>query len=136
MEIMYKDDLPKLEDYINLRKSVKWTIISKENMEISLKSTLYSITANYNNKVIGMGRIVGDGGYFFIIVDIIVFPEYQGKGIGRNIMKYVMDWIKDNCEKGSAVWLMAAKGKEEFYKKFGFETRPTENHGCGMQLKY
>ena len=27
---------------------------------------------------------------------------------------------------------MAAKGKEEFYKKFGFIDRPNENFGCGM----
>ncbi|MEN8906066.1 MAG: GNAT family N-acetyltransferase [Clostridiales bacterium] len=135
MKIIYKDEVPKLEDYINLRKSVNWTVISERNMEISLKSTLYSITANYKDKFIGMGRIIGDGGYYFIIVDIIVLPEYQGRGIGENIMKSVMNWIKDNCEKSSAVWLMATKGKEEFYKKFGFETRPIENHGCGMQLK-
>jgi hypothetical protein len=30
------------------------------------------------------------------------------------------------------VSLMAAQGKEEFYKKFGFFTRPDETHGCGM----
>ena len=30
------------------------------------------------------------------------------------------------------VSLQSAKGKEEFYKRFGFATRPTEEHGCGM----
>jgi len=27
---------------------------------------------------------------------------------------------------------MSVKGKEEFYKKFGFWTRPTDNYGAGM----
>lgn len=28
--------------------------------------------------------------------------------------------------------LMAAKGKEPFYKKFGFIERPNDKHGAGM----
>lgn len=29
---------------------------------------------------------------------------------------------------------MAAKGKEEFYKKFGFRVRPNEKDGSGMMI--
>jgi hypothetical protein len=30
--------------------------------------------------------------------------------------------------------LMAAQGKEGFYKKFGFAERPNDGHGAGMSL--
>ena len=32
------------------------------------------------------------------------------------------------------VGLMAAKGKEEFYQKLGFRSRPNENEGDGMMI--
>ena len=80
-----------------------------------------------------MGRIVGDGGIFSLIVDIIVIPEYQGQGIGKTIILNIMDWIKENCAVESTVWLFAAEGREGFYEKVGFEKRPMDGYGAGMQ---
>jgi len=80
-----------------------------------------------------MGRIVGDGGIFSLIVDIIVIPEYQGQGIGKTIVQNIMDWINANCAVGSTVWLFAAQGREGFYEKFGFKKRPMDGYGAGMQ---
>lgn len=49
-------------------------------------------------------------------------------------MEKIMDYLHSQLKPGYKfmVCLMAAKGKEEFYKKFGFIDRPNETFGCGM----
>jgi GNAT superfamily N-acetyltransferase len=81
-----------------------------------------------------MSRVLTDGGCVALILDVVVLPEYQGKGIGRDLMLSVMKYINDRLDPNevSHVCLMAAKGKEDFYKKFGFEERPNDKSGAGM----
>ena len=61
---------------------------------------------------------------------------YQGKGIGGNIVEKTLDIIRDYKKINSdvRVYLGASKGKEEFYKKFGFITREEAEFGKGMIL--
>lgn len=73
-----------------------------------------------------MGRVIGDGGTAFYIHDIIVLPEHQNKGLGKTIMENIMSYIKSGFKQGMMVYLMAAKGKEGFYEKFGFAQRPSD----------
>jgi hypothetical protein len=47
-------------------------------------------------------------------------------------MNRVMKFINENAAVGAVVGLMAAKGKESFYEKYGFCKRPDENFGAGM----
>lgn len=133
MEIELKKELPTLEEYKHLRSVAGWKLVDDKSIIKGLDSSTYSILAKVGNKTVGMGRIVGDGGIFSLIVDIIVAPEYQGQGIGKAIVQNIMDWIKANCAVGSTVWLFAASGREGFYEKFGFQKRPMDGYGPGMQ---
>ena len=47
-------------------------------------------------------------------------------------MDEIMKYIQENYANGTMVGLMAADGKEKFYKKFGFVERPNEVYGAGM----
>jgi GNAT superfamily N-acetyltransferase len=81
-----------------------------------------------------MGRVIWDRGYVVYIADVIVRPEYQGQGLGREVMTSIMNEIRGYLKPGYRIMisLMAAKGKEEFYKKFDFIGRPNEMTGEGM----
>jgi len=50
-------------------------------------------------------------------------------------MEFVMNYVKSSAPKGSIlqIGLMASKGKEAFYERFGFVSRPNEKQGAGMQ---
>ena len=68
-------------------------------------------------------------------IDNLELTEFfQKQGLGRLLMEKIMDYLHSQLKTGYRfmVCLMAAKGKEEFYKKFGFIDRPNENFGCGM----
>lgn len=123
---------PTPEELEGLRKAVNWGIPDRESLEIGLKNSLFGVCAFIEGNVIGTARIVGDGKTCFYIQDVIVHPAYQRKGVGTEMMKKVMNYISDNACKGAVVGLMSAKGKEEFYNKYGFWKRPNDHFGNGM----
>lgn len=120
------------EELEELRNAVKWGIPDRESLGIGLKNSLFGICVLIEGKVIGTARIVGDGKTCFYIQDVIVHPTHQRKGIGTEIMNCVMNYISHNACKGAVVGLMSAKGKEKFYKRYGFWKRPNEHFGHGM----
>lgn len=122
------------EEYLNMRLSVGWTAFPKEQAEEGIKNSAFVCCIRKEDKPIAMARVIWDHGYTVFISDVIVKPEYQKQGLGRLLMEKIMDYLHSQLKTGYRfmVCLMAAKGKEEFYKKFGFIDRPNENFGCGM----
>ena len=66
----------------------------------------------------------------------MVIPEYQGKKIGKGIMNKLLEQIDEYKKVNPDIrtYLGASKGKESFYEKFGFISRPNEELGAGMIL--
>jgi len=117
-----------------LRNSAGWPKAHIEQIETGLKNSAYIVTAKDGDITVGMARLVSDGGYVVFIVDVIVLPEYQRNGIGKNMMGHLMEHINNMLKDGYFIQvdLMAAKGKDTFYEKFGFVKRPNESYGCGF----
>ena len=122
------------EEYMAMRKIVGWSEFPLEQAAEGLKNSFVLVCFRVDGKPVAIGRAVSDRGYVVYIADVIVVPEYQGKGLGRKVMNTLMENIKDSMKPGYRIMisLLAAKGKEEFYKKFGFVDRPNEDFGCGM----
>ena len=70
-----------------------------------------------------MARMNGDMGLNYYIKDVVVRPEYQGKGIGKMLINELIRFINDNGVKGTDIFveLCAVPDKIQFYEKFGFE---------------
>ena len=122
------------EEYMEMRRLVGWGMFPLEQAAEGLKNSFILACFRVDGKPVALGRAVSDHGYVVYIADVIVAPEYQGNGLGRKIMEYLMEQIKASMKPGYRVMisLLAAKGKEEFYNKFGFVDRPNEAFGCGM----
>ena len=134
--IRYIEKIPTADEYNNLTNAVGWGRRDNLIVEEALNSTLYSYCAYDNNRLIGYGRIIGDKTIFLYIQDIMVIPEYQNKKIGTKIMNELLNKIEKykKINPDIRVYLGASKGKEEFYKEFGFITRKEANLGEGMIL--
>lgn len=130
----YKENALTYEIYYKLRKSVEWMNLPKTKIEKSIKNSLYTIAVFDKNSAVGMGRLIDDGIYY-IIVDVVVNPDYQGKGIGSNIIKRLIDYVDKETLIGcrSSIQLISEKGKETFYEQFGFRKIPHEFCGSGMR---
>ncbi len=70
-----------------------------------------------NKKIIGVGRALADGRDCSYICDVAVHPEYQGIGLGRTIIKQLIELSSGHKK----IILYANPGKEGFYKKLGFK---------------
>lgn len=121
-------------DYTMLRASAGWPEIPAKQAEVGLSNSFFLVTAKDGKNTVGMTRLISDGGYFAVVVDVVVLPEYQGQGIGREMMLRAICHIKDNMEPTHKNYtiLTSAPGKEGFYEKMGFHRVPVEDEGCGM----
>lgn len=133
MDVNYINTIS-VEDYNFLRQSVGWAKLEQQQACTGIARSAFFISAVVDNKVVGMTRVVSDGGYIAVIVDVIVLPDFQGNGIGKTMVQKAMDYIKNTISDGQSVFVtvMAAKDRESFYSQFGFEARPTEKFGAGM----
>ncbi|WP_066174880.1 GNAT family N-acetyltransferase [Bacillus marinisedimentorum] len=105
-----------------LCSSVGWKdLMNFDAAETSLRNSVYSVLVKDGHKIIGMGRIVGDGAIYFYIQDIIVQPEYQGCGIGKEIMNTLMGFIEEYAPNKAFIGLFASEGKGGFYEKYNFK---------------
>ncbi|MNE58240.1 Acetyltransferase (GNAT) family protein [compost metagenome] len=100
----------------------------------SLEQSLYGVVVQYGDEIVGMGRIVGDGQIYFYIQDIAVAPAHQNKGIGRQIMTAITEYIKENAPEQAFVGLFASQGKEPFYRKYGFNNHDAMTGMFGVVL--
>lgn len=126
--ITYSNSLT-VEEYLNLRDVVGWCKLSFEQAKRGLEHSTYITVAHDNDKAIGMARVLFDFGYTAYITDVIVNSDYQGKGIGTQLVNNLLDFLKENSDENEfmSYVLIVNKGKEDFYKKFGFVIRPTDS---------
>lgn len=100
-EIALVEQFPGVEDYRRLRSVAGLSPKSAEAAVLGLANTLYGVSLKLCNDTIGMGRIIGDGGCFFVVVDIAVQPEYQRRGLGKRIMGALDAWLRANAPDSS-----------------------------------
>lgn len=86
-----------------------------------MANSLFSVVALSDGKTIGCGRIIGDGGLYFNIQDVIVLPEYKDMGIGRKVMEELFAYLISHTKSGAFIGLFAAGSTVGFYKQFGFQ---------------
>lgn len=115
------------EDFVRLKVATGFMDRPLQQVEKALKNGLFNVCAICDREVVGMGRLVGDGALYWYLQEIVVLPEYQGKGIGKSIVNHLLEHIENTMVPGTKidVGLTAVAGKEPFYEKFGFSASPT-----------
>lgn len=103
-----------------LYEAVEWSNYTEQAgmLEQALKNSLQVIAAFDEERLVGLIRAVGDGYSIVFVQDILVLPDYQRMGIGRQLMERLLA-IYPNIYQ-----LHLLTGKEEktkaFYESLGF----------------
>ena len=132
MEYQIKDDLQPKE-YNELRNSVGWDSKDEKVIIEALRNSVIVKKIIVNNKAVGMARAIGDGLYY-LIVDVVVNKEYQGKGLGKILIEEIVKEVYNKTKEGqrASINLISILGKETFYEKCGFRKIPFDYTGYGM----
>ena len=134
MDIAVSYEIPDAQEYNNLRIISGLSPKDEVGSEVGLKNSIFIVTLRDSEKLIGMGRIIGDKGCFYHNVDIAVAPSYQGNGLGKRIMSEIDTYLKNNIPKNSYVSLIADIPADELYKKFGFEYSAPKSVGMMRKI--
>lgn len=116
---------PDASTYRRLRSETGLSPKSREAAERGLANTLYGVSLLKAGEVIGMGRVVGDGGTVFVVVDVAVRRDHQGQGLGKRIMAALDAWLRANAPPSAYIMLVADGEARHLYAQFGFaDTAP------------
>ena len=121
---------PTAEDYVSLRLRSGMGNKDIQRSRIALSNSVMTISLYDGEKLIGFGRIVGDGGITYVVSDIMVDFDYQRKGFAEQIMNAIDNYFEMNANDDSYICLIANHPADLLYKKHRFEYLP-ENK-CGM----
>lgn len=86
------------------------------DLKIAFTNSLFKSFVYDNKTLVGVGRALADGIDCSYICDLAVHPDYQGVGLGKRIVKTLVDLSEGHRK----IILYANPGKEAFYKKLGF----------------
>ncbi len=119
MNIIYKDthDFEE-EDLRDLFLSVEWSSGHfPDKLVVAMKNFECVFTAWDNDKLVGLVAAMDDGIMTAYVHYLLIRPEYQGKGIGRKLMKKITDYYTDYLR----IVVVAYNDEIEFYEHCGFE---------------
>ena len=123
------------EEYCELRAAVQWQPIVKDQAQSGLDHSDFIVSCRNADGIVGCARIFWDKGYIAYLADVMVKPAYQKQGIGKKLVNACIAYVDRQLKEGwrIKIVIVSAKGKEAFYEKFGFELRPNQRDGAGMQ---
>ncbi|MCD4506664.1 GNAT family N-acetyltransferase [Chromobacterium piscinae] len=123
---------PDVDTYRRLRAESGLSPKTEEAARRGLAGTLFAVQLRHGGETVGMGRVIGDGGGFYQVVDIAVLPAHQGRGLGKRIMAAIRGYIDRELPLSAYVSLIADGDAKHLYAQFGFE--PTAPRSEGMAL--
>ena len=127
-----KLESPSATEFNALRNKIGWGLLPDSLVTSSMAKSLFHVVVRHQDKSVGMGRVIGDGAMYFYVQDVVVDPDYQGKGIGQRLMEQIELYLQEHAQKGATIGLLAAQGKEEFYTRFAYMKRNGDPLGLGM----
>ncbi len=115
-------------DILALYESVGWTAYTRapEVLKAAFEGSLLILAAYEGEKLLGLLRAVGDGQTVVLLQDILVFPAYQRRGVGRALIEAALDRFRSVRQ----VQLLTddSPGTVAFYEALGFKS--VDRFGC------
>src|SRR6185312_1904716 len=87
-----------------------------DELKTAFANSMYKCFVLEDGAFVGAGRAVADGVYSSYLCDIVIHPRVQGRGLGREVTRKLMELSAGHHK----LILYANPGKEGFYRKLGF----------------
>lgn len=126
-------DIPSVDTYRQLRQASGLSAKTMEAASRGLPNSLFAVQITHAGETVAMGRVIGDGGTFYQVVDIAVLPAHQGRGLGKKVMAEIQAYIERDVPVSAYVSLLADGEAYRLYQQYGFTL--TAPASVGMALK-
>jgi GNAT superfamily N-acetyltransferase len=128
------DGPPAVADYLELRARSGLSPRRREQAELALPGSWAARHICHVGRAVGMGRVIGDGGWYFHIVDMAVLPEHQRRGLGDVILAALLATIRASAPPGAFVNLLADAPGRRLYERHGFVATAPGSIGMALTL--
>ena len=95
-------------------------LVSTESHDMARTTSALSQTVNiaawYDGVLIGIARVLTDEYLYAALADIIVHPDYQRKGVGRQLLNRAFD-----ATPRGVMYVNARNGSTPFFERMGCE---------------
>jgi predicted GNAT family acetyltransferase len=91
------------------------------DLETAFTNSLFKCFVLDKGELIGVGRVLADGIDCAYLCDVAVHPDYQGRGLGAEIVAKLVALSRGHKK----IILYANPGKEGLYAKLGFKKMNT-----------
>ena len=130
------DSPPTVAEYLRLRRDTGLSPATEAQARAGIHGAWCAVRVRHDatDTVVGMGRVIGDGGWYFHVVDMAVLPEYQGCGLGTAVLEHLLDTIRSEAPPGAYVSLMADGPGQSLYARHGFVDHAPRTIGMSRRL--
>jgi len=135
LNIIYKNIIS--ADEVNyIRKSVGFRQVHPEQLQAGLEGSAYIIAAYNQDKIVGMARLMWDGGCVSLIHDIFVVPEYQMHDIKTEMINHIFVFLKSKLKPGFGIQvdIKAWNNQIHYYEDIGFQVSTHQLLGVPMHI--
>ncbi len=125
------DGPPEVADYLALRVVSGLTPRRADQAAAAIAGSWSAVhvVEERTGKTVAMGRVLGDGGWYFHVVDMAVDPGHQRRGLGAAILAALLDTIRAGAPPGAYVNLLADPPGRALYARHGFRETAPESVG-------
>lgn len=120
------------EEFASLREAMGWPSVSLDAARQCIDEACFVWGARDDGRLVGLVRVIGDGILSFYVSDVMVHEESRGRGVGNELMKRLLDYLRTHAAPGATVAVVPLRGRESFYEEHGFAHAPKEIFGDSM----
>ena len=91
---------------------------SLENVKKSIENSMCFGLYDSKNNMLGFARVITDHVVFAYLMDLFIFEQHQGNGLGTKLTKHIIE----KPELQVRLWFLGTADAHGLYNKFGFSS--------------
>ncbi|MGS0688829.1 GNAT family N-acetyltransferase [Nakamurella sp. GG22] len=127
---------PRLAEYHQLRQAVGLPARTDAQATAALRGSwaVCHVQAP-GGAAVGMGRVIGDGGWHFTITDVVTEPRYRRFELNEKMLGWLLKQIAVRAPADPCVTVITPPADREVYERAGFQVLSRLGSGLHMILE-